>query len=107
MAVLVDLSPAGFGQDRRVRVAQHHHRALDHPLRLGMTLLVEGEAVLQGFIHDGLHPLVHRGVHEDPPLEEILHREAVLLQLGENGVDGGRGLRLDRVLGRDEERLGL
>lgn len=76
VAPLVELPPPRLGQDRPIRVAQYHHRALDQPFGREVPPLVEGQAVLQGLIHDDLHPIVHGGTHRDPSLEEVLDAEA-------------------------------
>jgi hypothetical protein len=75
-----------------------------------VTLLVETETVFQGFVHHGLHPLVHRGADRDPPLNEVFDPEAppaLLLQLSEDTLDRCGGMGLDRAVGCNADRLGL
>ena len=75
-----------------------------------MAPLVEGEAVLQGLVHDGLHAVVHRRANRDPPLEQVLDSEAgpaVLAQLGEDLLDRGGGVGLALAVARHADRLGL
>ena len=97
-AKVVELPSPRLGQDRRVGVGQHHHRALDEPPGPGMPLLVASEAVLEGLVDDSLHPLIDRGAHAYPALEQVLDREeraAVPLDLVQHVVDrrGRLGLR--------------
>ena len=75
-----------------------------------MTLLVEGQALLQGFVHDDLHPIVHGRADRDPSLEEILDPEAagaLLFHLVQDGIDRCGRVGLDRAGSRHKDRLGL
>ena len=75
-----------------------------------MPLLVQGQAVLEGFVHDRLHPRVDRRIDDDSTLEQVLDSEATLAipgELVEDVLDRRRRVGLNRVEGRDQDRFTL
>ena len=74
-ASFVGLAAARLGEDTRIAVSQHHHRALHQASGTRVPVLVQQEPVLQRLVRDFLHPGVHRRVDLDMSLQQFLFVE--------------------------------
>ena len=100
-AAVIDLPAARLGQDAPIAVPQHDDRALDQPAGARVSPLVAFQAMLQRVVRDTLHAGVHRRVHLDASLQEVVEARSACTVLSSsrtcsttaddwNGCDVGR-----------------